>query len=107
MDYLFPRHVQEKRLANNLNEELNEYLKKNKGQLGWAHLYWGAAENAATFHVYGAVQEDQQAAVLRWLAETKAERHLRLEMEIKFYEDYRRIGHESAKLVKTVRLSGY
>jgi hypothetical protein len=103
--YLFPRHVEEKRLTNALNEELNEFLMKNEGRIGWARSYWGAGENSATFHVYGAVEEGQQTAVLNWLAAVKAERHLRLSMEVKFYEDYRRVSVGRAKLLKTVHLS--
>ncbi len=103
--YMFPRHVEERRLTNALNEELNEFLERNKGTMGWVQSYWRAGENSATFQVYGAVADAQQTAVLNWLATVKAERHLRLNMEVKFFEDYRRVGVGRAKLLKTVHLS--
>jgi hypothetical protein len=101
--YMNKGHIEERRLANDLNSELNNFLESRKNTFGWVQSYWDVGDNLAIFEVYGAGDERPQTAVLNWLATVRVERHLRIDMEARFFENPP--GERGPdKLVRTVRL---
>lgn len=85
LGYMFPRHIEERRLGNSINEELNRYLTADP-RFGRAQSWWSASAGRVTFYLHGVTDEDKQQAVCERVARVKANRGLDIAFRLVFRE---------------------
>jgi hypothetical protein len=94
-----PRHVEERRLGNHINEELNQYLAADR-RFGGAQSAWDASEGTVMLLVYGVTTADNQQAVCDWVAAKKREQRLYIKFQLEFYEDNRKAADKRLRTIE-------
>jgi hypothetical protein len=102
LGYIFPRNVAERRLGNDINEELNQYLAADR-RFGLAQSSWSASARTVMLNVYGVTDESKQQVVSDWVGTIQRERHPDIEFRLDFYEDYRKSPGVNMKSIKKLR----